>query len=178
MDRIESFLTRPDVIAGELERLQRDDPTQADLSYVERGISEAGRKIGNLTRTLAMFDDQEAAAPIVAEIQALRAQQRVLEGERDAVLKRRAGWEEAQRRLSDLQHWCKRVSTRLADLTYDQKRLALEALGVEIRVWKADHEPRYIITAEVNLEELRESDRASVPGYMMRPRTRARSGCW
>ena len=66
-----------------------------------------------------------------------RNQQRSLEVERAAVLARRAGWEEGQRRLADLQRWCHRVSARLGELTYEQKRLALEALGVEIRVWKA-----------------------------------------
>jgi hypothetical protein len=117
------------VISGELELLQSDDPTQADLDSIGRGIGEAGRKIGNLTRALAMFGDPEAAAPIVAEI---------------------------------------------------------EALGVEVRVWKADHEPRYVITAQLDLEALPkaelegqpESDLASAPGYMMRPRRQARSGCW
>jgi site-specific DNA recombinase len=174
------------VISGELELLQSDDPTQADLDSIGRGIGEAGRKIGNLTRALAMFGDPEAAAPIVAEIEALRAQQRSLEVERVAVLARRAGWEEGQRRLADLQRWCQRVSTRLGELTYEQKRLALEALGVEVRVWKADHEPRYVITAQLDLEALPkaelegqpESDLANAPGYMMRPRRQARSGCW
>jgi len=184
--RVESFLTRPDVIAGELERLQSDDPTQADLDTVERGISDAKRKIGNLTRALAMFEEPEAAAPLVAEIEALRRQQRSLEAERVAVLARRTGWAEGQRRLADLQRWCQRVSTRLGELTYEQKRLALEALGVEVRVWKADHEPRYVITAQLDLETLPKadlgehpgSDLASAPVYMMPPRRRARSGCW
>jgi site-specific DNA recombinase len=139
--RVERFLTRPDIVATELERLQSDDPTQADLDAIERGISEASRKIGNLTRALAMFDDPEAAAPLVAEVEALRSQQRSLEVECVAVLARRAGWEEGQRRLADLQRWCRHVSTRLGELTYEQKRLALEALGVEIKVWKTDHEP-------------------------------------
>ena len=133
-----------------------------------------------------MFEEPEAAAPLVAEIEALRRQQRSFEAERVAVLARRTGWEEGQRRLADLQRWCQRVSTRLGELTYEQKRLALEALGVEVRVWKADHEPRYVITAQLDLESLPKtdpgeqpgSDPASAPVYMMPPRTRARSGYW
>jgi hypothetical protein len=41
--RVERFLTDPDVIAGEFARLQSDDPTQADVDVIERGVSEAGR---------------------------------------------------------------------------------------------------------------------------------------
>ncbi|MDP8922556.1 MAG: recombinase family protein [Chloroflexota bacterium] len=176
--RVESVLTQPEVIAAELERLRSSDPTEGDLNAVDRGLVEIKRKLGNLSQALAMFNDAEAAAPVVAEIENLRGQQRRLEAEREAVVVRRAGWEEGQRRLADLQAWCRHVSTRLSELTYDQKRLALEALGVQVRVWRTDHEPRYEITAQFHLDDLPAPDLAIAPGYMLRPRTPARSGCW
>ncbi len=59
----------------------------------------------------------------------------------------------------------------------DDVKAALEALGVQGRVWRTDHEPRYEITAQVHLDDLPAPDLAIAPGYMLRPRTPARSGC-
>lgn len=36
-------------------------------------------------------------------------------------------------------------------MTYDQRQLAMDAPGVRVRVWQADHEPRYKIDAEIPL---------------------------
>ena len=94
-ERVESLLTRPDVIADHLERMQREDPSETDLANVERALAEVGRQKARLTRALTMFDDEEAAAPIVAEMEVLQARQRSLEREQEAVRARRAGWEAA-----------------------------------------------------------------------------------
>ena len=149
--RVEAVLTHPELIATQLQRLRQDDPSEADLSAVERALSEIGRKLANLTRSLALFDNQEAAAPVVAEMEALRGQQRALEAEHEAIRARRAGWEAGQKRLADLESWCRGVAARLGDLSYQQRRLALDALGVQIQVWKSDHTPRYAITASIPL---------------------------
>jgi hypothetical protein len=37
-------------------------------------------------------------------------------------------------------------------MTYADKRLALDALGVQAKVWRSDHEPRYEITASIPLD--------------------------
>jgi hypothetical protein len=36
--------------------------------------------------------------------------------------------------------------------TYDQKRLVLEALGVRVRVWRSDHEPRWQLDMSLPME--------------------------
>src|SRR5436305_182090 len=81
--RVERVLTHPEVIATELTRLRSSDPTEGDLNAVDRGLIEIRWKLENLTQALAMFDDTEAAAPVVAEIENLRRQQRRLETERE-----------------------------------------------------------------------------------------------
>jgi hypothetical protein len=40
---------------------------------------------------------------------------------------------------------------RLGELTYDQRRLALDALGVHVRVWRPDHPNRFKIEASIPL---------------------------
>jgi len=44
------------------------------------------------------------------------------------------------------------VAANLADLDYAKKRLALEAPGVQVRVWRAGHSPRFQITLDIPLE--------------------------
>jgi hypothetical protein len=43
------------------------------------------------------------------------------------------------------------VAANLRTLAYAEKRVAIQALGVEARVWKADHEPHFVITAQIPL---------------------------
>lgn len=43
------------------------------------------------------------------------------------------------------------MAAKVRDMTYDQRQLAMDAPGVRVRVWQADHEPRYKIDAEIPL---------------------------
>ena len=52
-------------------------------------------------------------------------------------------WEIVERRLNDLEYWCETQAKNLAELDYDQKRLALFALKLNARVWRSDHDPRF-----------------------------------
>ena len=81
----------------------------------------------------------------------LRAHQRSLDAERRLLLSRRAEWEAGRKRLADLQAWCRLVATNLRALTYQEKRDALMALGIGVRAWEQDHDPRYVITASIPL---------------------------
>jgi hypothetical protein len=111
------------------------------------------RQQDNLARHLALFTDLEAAAPVVRQLEALREQQERLTRDREQIQARRANWEAAQQRLSDLEAWCHHVAGRLGELTYEQKRDALTALGVEVRVYPKDHNPRYVITLALPLPD-------------------------
>jgi site-specific DNA recombinase len=149
--KVEALLHRPDIIATELSRLRGDDPTTYDLASLDRQQAATERKRSNLTKRLALFDDEADAAPVVAEIAALGAQLRALEAERAAVLARRADWEQASARLSDLEGWCRRVAANLGTLDYAERRLALDALGVSVKLYRRGHSPRFEITASIPL---------------------------
>jgi hypothetical protein len=151
-DRGGGVFTQPGVIERELDRMEQNDPTGAEAEAVEKAIAGIQRKSVNLTRALALFDDPEASAPVVAQIEALRTQERVLATERDQILGRRANWAAGRQRLANVKAWCRKVGARLDQMTYDQKRTALDALGVHVRVWKANHDPRYLIMAGVPLD--------------------------
>jgi hypothetical protein len=65
---------------------------------------------------------------------------------------RRRVWEQAQERLANLEQWCRHMATKLENASYARKRQALEALEVCVKVWRADHEPRYDISMSVPLD--------------------------
>ncbi|MDP9373493.1 MAG: recombinase family protein [Chloroflexota bacterium] len=149
---IEAVLTRPEIVAAEVARLRQDDPTVADLSGLDRQCAAVGRKIANLTRTIAGVDDDDTRAALVGELTALGTHRRQLEEERAAVLARRDAWHAVQGQLDSVEDWCRQVAANLGDLTYEQKRQALTALEVRVRLYRADHDPRYEITAALPLE--------------------------
>jgi hypothetical protein len=39
----------------------------------------------------------------------------------------------------------------LTGLSYSQRRMALDALGIQVTLYRADHEPRYVIIANIPL---------------------------
>ena len=144
-----SILTDPSVVAREVDRLRGADPTAEDLATVNRALVQVERQRANLARVAAMVDDPEAAAPVVTQLQALTERDRQLRAEREGIEWRRKAWCDVQTDLDGLDQWCKTVGVNAGTLTYQQKRLALDALGFSVTLYRADHDPRYVITATI-----------------------------
>jgi len=148
---VEQILTQPDLIAAELERMRGMDPSAADLDAVERSLTQVVRQQRNLIEQLANVSG--AAGRVIADkINALESQRDQLSAERETILGRARSWADAQEHLTDLKAWCQTTAANLGALTYQERRLALDALGVQARVWRTDHEPRYEIRASIPLE--------------------------
>lgn len=150
--QVERILTQPDVIATEVEKLRTDDPTSADLEMLDARIAEISKQQVNLARVAAALDDADAIAPLAAQLEALAESKRKLADDRQDVLSRQEAWHAAQQRLDDLREWCATVASRVDILTYTQKRDALYALGVRVTVWRRDHNPRYVVEANIPLD--------------------------
>jgi site-specific DNA recombinase len=136
------------LIAAELERLRRDDPTRADADAIAHRSREAGRKQRNLMDRLAQTDDADVATLIMADLAVLTAQRRRWDAERDDLDRQRQAWQDAQQRLADLDLWVRNVAANLDDIEadYGKKRFALAACKVQVRVWASDHDPRWHAT--------------------------------
>jgi hypothetical protein len=147
---VEAVLTRPEIIQIEVARLRREDPVKADLEAVERRLAEVERQRSNLVRRIATIDDDGIAASLLAETSALTTQQRALVNQRTELEAQRAGLAASQQQLDDLNAWCRLLAYNLDTLSYEGRRLALEAFGVVARVWASDHDPRYEITLRLN----------------------------
>jgi site-specific DNA recombinase len=149
--RVEELLTSPDVIAEQLSKLKSEDPTNADIAAIDRSLAQIERRKANLVRAIASIDDEATASPLVGELKNSATRQQELENERVLLLGRRANWIQAQSRIDDLTAWCRTVGDNVSTLSYEHKRQALTALGVEATVYRSDHAPRYVITASLPL---------------------------
>lgn len=152
-EKVEGVLTRPELVAQELQALRQDDPSAQDLAVVDRALADISRRQRNLVDRLADEDDADLVAVVREKLAALTEQKRQLQTERDSVLARHAGWERAQQHITDIQAWCTALAEELASLDYTARRTALEALGVEARLFRQGDDPRYVITARVPLGE-------------------------
>ena len=152
--RVRAVIVDPATVASEVERIRRDDPTTDDLRTVQRLVADVERQRTNLTNALAMLDDPDAAAPLVAQLRALGERRRALDAEQEALARRQAAWQSARLDADNLARWCATVSDRVDTLTWQERRMALSALGVSATIYPYGHDPRYIIDADINLQTL------------------------
>ena len=138
---------RPEIIADEVARQYA-----ADLTATEEALAETARQQANLGPLIAQLDDDEAAAPLPAQLKRLSARMRQLEADRAELLRRRAAWEAAQVRLDQITAWCHMVAANPGELTYANLRMAIEALGVQVTVFRPNATPRYRIYASIPFE--------------------------
>jgi site-specific DNA recombinase len=150
--RIEQLLQDPDLIAQEVDRRCGSDVIEHDLTTLQRRLQEVTTRQTKLARLASALDDDDAAAPLLNELRPLASQKRELEGEQRRLQDVTTVAAVEASRLGDLASWCSRVASNLATLTYEQKRLVLEALGVQVRVWRSDHEPRWQLDMSLPVE--------------------------
>lgn len=145
---VRARLQDPALIARELERLRRDDPTSADVTALDRRRAEIEHKQRNLMNRLAASDDADVGALIMADLSVLADQRRQLVAEREDLDRQRQAWQQAQQGLEDLDLWMRNVAANLEDIEadYARKRFALNACGFRVRVWATDHSPRWHAT--------------------------------
>lgn len=91
-DRLTAVLTRPDIVAQEVERLRTNDPAATNLEALDRRLADITRRQERIGRAVATLDDEDAAAPLLGELKALAAQQRELQGERADLELQRVAW--------------------------------------------------------------------------------------
>lgn len=148
--KVEEIVLNPDVVANEVARQREGDATTSDLAAIDRRTAELQRRQSNLIRRVADVDDDDVAAMFNKEIRDLAGQLRTLAGERESIVRVRDDRDAARAQLDALAAWSDRVRANLQTLTYDEKRLALTALGVQVKLWATDHAPRYEISMETD----------------------------
>jgi site-specific DNA recombinase len=158
-------LTRPEVVGRELARLAAEDPTAGDLESIERQLADVRRRQATLAKLAATVDDEDAAAPLLAELGSLADRKRALAEELQYVLDRRAGWEAARGRLGDIAAQYRKVAKNAGKLDFAGRRLAVEALDITATAWKQGAAPlRYEVRTGILPDGWNSSGTSRTPG--------------
>jgi site-specific DNA recombinase len=135
-EKVATVLRDPEIIAREVARQREDGSLARDLAAVERMLATVVDKQARIVKRVAAIDDDDVAAPLMAELHALAASKKAAERERDDLRRRVADAEADTTRLRSLREWCQTVAANLDALTYDERRLALGGLGVTVQIWR------------------------------------------
>jgi len=145
--KVEEVLSRPEVIRESLEAIRQEDTTGPELEGVDRLLHRIGQEQAKLARAIAVLDDDDAAAPLLAELANLARQKKAADGERAEILLRREAGEENQRRLQEAINFTEEVRRQVkaenAGLSWEQKRAVLQQLQVKVAVFPAHYRPRW-----------------------------------
>jgi site-specific DNA recombinase len=164
--RVVEVLTKPEIIAREVERRSSSDPFGQDIDALDRRLKDIEARRARLAKAVASVDDDEAVAPLMLELQYLAVDAKNISTERENLVLRAENSESERQKLHDLAAWCTQVAGKLPCLTYEEKRLILDALGVSVTLYRADHDPRWEIKmAPAPVETLGE-DRHLFSGQM------------
>ena len=134
-DQVVASSRDPSLIAREVEQHREDDGLDHDLAAVDARLAGITKKQANLA-TIAADMDPDAAAPLIAQLTALATAKAAAEREWSDLAARIASAEAEVARVQTLADWCATVSANLDALDYAGKRAAIDALGVEVRVWR------------------------------------------
>lgn len=145
-ETVERVLLDPEIIAREVERRRDQDPFEPDLKSLERRMQDIDKRQKRLARIIATLEDDEAEAPLVAELRQLGTEAREMQAEHERMSARARNRIADTASLQNIMSWCKRVSANLESLAYKEKRLVLEALGVSVRLYRMDHDPHWELT--------------------------------
>jgi hypothetical protein len=126
---VATVLRDPEIIAREVAQRREDGSLPRDLAAVERMLATVADKHARIAKRVAAIDDDDVAAPLMAELHALATSKKTAERERDDLRQRVADAEADTTRLRSLSEWCQRVAANLDALTYDERQLATRLDG-------------------------------------------------
>ncbi len=150
---VAEVLRNPQIIALEVARHRQDGGLERARAAVEKQIASLADKQARIAKRVADIEDDAVAAPLVAELRSLAGRKTAAEQELLSTEQRIADRTAEDARVRSLTAWCQRVGANLDRLNYTERRLALEALGVQVRIYSnripdenGDSYSRWIVT--------------------------------
>jgi site-specific DNA recombinase len=144
-NKVTSILENPQVISDEVQRQQSigpDPQLMEDRATASRRLAEIERGQQRLIRRLRETDDDDLAHLYEREIVQLKKEASQLESVIAEIDARLQAQQKTVHDLAALTDYCSRVSNRLSTFFFDEKRLAIEAIGARIQLdgdeWKME----------------------------------------
>jgi site-specific DNA recombinase len=139
------------LLATEEKRLIQAGTADEDLATIDKAAVTISRQQQNLAAAIANLPDQEAAAPLLAQLRRLADQKRSLDQERRVIEAKAEELIEARARIGELRDWIATIAANLDTLDYEERRRALTALNVRVYVKPASVQPRWEVEATLPL---------------------------
>jgi len=133
--KVADVLRDPQIIAHEVAQLRQDGGLERGRAALEKQIVSLADKQARIAKRVADIEDDAVAAPLIAELRSLAARKMAAEHELSTTERRIADRAADDAKVQSLTAWCQRVGANLDRLSYNERRLALEALGVQVRVY-------------------------------------------
>jgi site-specific DNA recombinase len=135
-DRVCGVLRDPAMIERELGKHRNGGGLDRDLAAIDARLETNATRRTRLVRALADLDDDADIAEVKAQLRLLADTAKTLDADRADLMRRIADVDADRDRVRTLTDWCEHFGAKLAMATYEQKRMALEALGVSVRVFR------------------------------------------
>ena len=134
--KVSEVLSHSEIIAREVTVHREDGGLERQRDAADARLAAIVAKQQRIARAVATVDDDAAAEPLLAELKTLATARAAVERERDDLARRITDQTDEDARIRSLAEWCETVTHNLDRLSYSERRMALDALGVQVRVWR------------------------------------------
>jgi site-specific DNA recombinase len=152
-EHLKARILDPDIFEQEILALQDDGGATSDVESVDRAIAKSEREKQNLVTAIANVTNPQAMDALTDRINQLGERIEALQRDREEIVQQGENHARLLTQMNSLRDWCQHLAERVEQMTYEQKRLAIEGFGIEVRVYKKWHEPRYELKARVPMKD-------------------------
>src|SRR5262249_28296264 len=132
---VRSKIHNPHDIMNEARKRMDHDTTSDTFQGYLKIIADLERQQANLSRALAReSDDDDTTEVLMTQLRALSRQKQDAKHELAILSRRQREWKEAQRRIDNMEAWLHGVAAYLPNMSYEEKRIVLYALNVQVIV--------------------------------------------
>jgi len=151
-----TFIRNPSALEENLAKQKTNDPTKDELAVIDKLLEDVINRIKNITSTIELTPPSDGRDVLLLRLDELATAKKGFEDKRDLLLREKINWADEQLALDDFKKWCCFVQGKFDNPdytpTYDEKRNALERLGLQVIVFPATHRPRIQVkTSPANL---------------------------
>lgn len=151
-EKAKEIIRHPELVEEELKKRRVEDPTSGSLKAAEVLMRDVTDAIINLTKAMEHTTDPTTLVILTQRLEELAKQKASYETQYDQVMRYRINWEDAMRALDDFKDWCDEVRPRLGDddyePSYQEKRDALEFIGIRVAVFGRERKDRFRVDVE------------------------------